>query len=1125
MTQTARSIFAWLAVAIVGLTDDAAAQSPGRLEFTRMTAHWDDYSDAGYLPFIEDAQPEIVQVGFYGAHFWSLAHTAFGSGYPAHFPERGLSECGRWFEDLNAQVHRRGSKVVGHFNVEFLVGDPDSPEGPRGFFKFYRDLWDERELGPRPTADPVELLQKDREGKPIVHDTYKIGGMREYWGCLNNPGWRAVLKAWLKAGIRRGVNGFIANYFYRHNCLCRHCVAGFKRHLAERFTAEQLRERFGVRDLDHHEFPEIVGWHDPKESTPLRREMLRFSQIATKRAFDEVFIEFGRSLNPDLIVAQWDHLGDMDPIRGDERCLLPAELWGKGEDYLWYSTGDAAYFTDLAKGLLGEATLQARYIRGAFDDKPYTLGKYESTRIRVAIAELAANGGAPMGFYARFRDPAARRELVRYYGFLRRNDALYRANRPHSEVVLLYPRRRVHEGDVASVAQFKRIGRLLLDRHVLFDILPDDIATQEKLGRYSAVVNVSDTVPASRDLTGVGFSRFEAPPTVRVSASRPEAGGELTVHFVNYDRTEPPEKRMRRLGYRRRAAPDGLRHPGGSSRVAGHARDACPVPLARIRRASRDPLRGGTGACSLRGPGLPGLWGGSCPIITGAPVSFVGESAECAFDRILQWLKLASRSEGHSMPTVLRTILCRIDACPGSHLIEGSKWLERSVDAACVHDERVQRFRNQVARRFRVKISGAWITAMLDESLRPFLDHMTELARLGTARLGRAYLTEKLAYASRFAWCRLAPTLEFNDRNRKSGAAELLAKPWGVYGSSRFRAAVESARLRGLTFGPESFDPMRGDPRAWYACLPSALAGRGLDHPWAPLYEPEVVEGKGRIGADSARNDTATRERLAPEVAELCELFPLGEVFLKSFPRLWAGSLPATDFAGLVDITGASQWHTGSVAIRRPAIDALLAAGMLGTDLLEPIDVVETREDAGVPILDEEVGPLPDSFVRAVTVRRSVAIANDAPESNEPARQRPVLIVSPSRVAEERVGVDEIESAAARMGVSTPRVWSRFLSEIGLVDLADLSPYRPSAWADDQPDHEDLRSGDESLPSRMLAVGSALNGDWYSLDLDHVTEDGDCPLLKFDHETSQCVDSWPSVAEFINDRLDESSGT
>jgi hypothetical protein len=535
-----------LPLAVIGLALVAVWPAPSngqqsRLEFTRMVAHWAEYSDPGYLSFIDDAKPEVAQVGFYGAHFWSLAHTPFGNGYPAHFPVRGLAECGHWFEDLNAQLHRRGVKVVGHFNVEFLVGDPESPEGPRGFFKFYRDLWDERELGPKPIDNPLDLLQKGADGKPIVHDSYKIGGMREYWGCLNNPHWQAVLKAWVRAGIRRGVDGFIANYLYRHECMCPHCVAGFKRYLADRFTPEELRSRFAVADLAQHQFPAIVGWHDPKDSSPLRREMLRFSQISVKQAFDRVFVEHGRSLKPDLIVAQWDHLGDFGQISGDERCLLPADLWGRSEDYLWYSTGGALTFTDLAEGILGDGTLQARYIRGAFDDKPFTLGKYESTRIRAAISELAANGGAAMGFYTNFRDPEARREIVRYYNFLRENDALYKANRSHAEVLLTYPRKSVHDGDLAALDRFKQLGRKLLDRHVLFDVVPDDLATQERVGGYSKVLTSSSDETA--DLKGIPLSRFDAPQTVRISVSRPAGSHELTVHFVNYDRQEPAQKR------------------------------------------------------------------------------------------------------------------------------------------------------------------------------------------------------------------------------------------------------------------------------------------------------------------------------------------------------------------------------------------------------------------------------------------------------------------------------------------------------------------------------------------------------------------------------------------------------
>ena len=51
-------------------------------------------------------------------------------------------------------------------------------------------------------------------------------------------------------------------------------------------------------------------------------------------------------------------------------------------------------------------------------------------------------------------------------------------------------------------------------------------------------------------------SRFEAPATVRVSASRPGSErdnpveNEITLHFVNYNREEPAEKRSRGNGIR-----------------------------------------------------------------------------------------------------------------------------------------------------------------------------------------------------------------------------------------------------------------------------------------------------------------------------------------------------------------------------------------------------------------------------------------------------------------------------------------------------------------------------------------------------------------------------------------------
>src|SRR5688572_26404354 len=49
---------------VLAATSPAVTFSAQPLEFTRMVAHWSDYADPGYLRFIDEAQPELVQVGF-----------------------------------------------------------------------------------------------------------------------------------------------------------------------------------------------------------------------------------------------------------------------------------------------------------------------------------------------------------------------------------------------------------------------------------------------------------------------------------------------------------------------------------------------------------------------------------------------------------------------------------------------------------------------------------------------------------------------------------------------------------------------------------------------------------------------------------------------------------------------------------------------------------------------------------------------------------------------------------------------------------------------------------------------------------------------------------------------------
>ena len=56
----------WLCSAVAAcIASLAPAAEPQRTEFTRLVAHWAEYGRPDYLSFVEDAQVEVAQVGFY----------------------------------------------------------------------------------------------------------------------------------------------------------------------------------------------------------------------------------------------------------------------------------------------------------------------------------------------------------------------------------------------------------------------------------------------------------------------------------------------------------------------------------------------------------------------------------------------------------------------------------------------------------------------------------------------------------------------------------------------------------------------------------------------------------------------------------------------------------------------------------------------------------------------------------------------------------------------------------------------------------------------------------------------------------------------------------------------------
>jgi hypothetical protein len=119
----------------------------------------------------------------------------------------------------------------------------------------------------------------------------------------------------------------------------------------------------------------------------------QWSTLAYKAAWDEIFLGEGRARKRDLILGQWDHLGNVGA--GEERSFLPIEKFAKGENYLWYSGNH--YNADVKLGDDNDGWLNGLYLRALAGDKPYVMGRYDSVRIRVGQAEAMALGGAGTG--------------------------------------------------------------------------------------------------------------------------------------------------------------------------------------------------------------------------------------------------------------------------------------------------------------------------------------------------------------------------------------------------------------------------------------------------------------------------------------------------------------------------------------------------------------------------------------------------------------------------------------------------------------------------------------------------------------------------------------------------------
>ena len=82
------------------------------------------------------------------------------------------------------------------------------------------------------------------------------------------------------------------------------------------------------------------------------------------------------------------------------RCLLPRELWARGEDYIWYSQGPSKAVSSLAQGYLADMGLPSRFMYAAGRGRPFVINKYDYKRWRIWAGEAMAHHGTALAYHA-----------------------------------------------------------------------------------------------------------------------------------------------------------------------------------------------------------------------------------------------------------------------------------------------------------------------------------------------------------------------------------------------------------------------------------------------------------------------------------------------------------------------------------------------------------------------------------------------------------------------------------------------------------------------------------------------------------------------------------------------------
>src|ERR1017187_405181 len=242
---------------ILGVTNVGIAQEARPVRFMLHGNMSHELPTEDYLRFVEEAQPDILIMGVFDQRLYALAAPA-----AKKTPIDPAEHLGKW-KAVADRLHRKGIRLVGQMELFVVSDQPKELDDGIGWFGFYDKHWNEKLLGKRPARSARELLEHSDKADHLKEDKTALCGCRintkALRGCVNNPAWQEVQKQMVRAAIEHGVDGFMTNRNFFEHCDCPHCQEHFRRWLGERYSADELKKRFGIANLKTHRFACVAG--------------------------------------------------------------------------------------------------------------------------------------------------------------------------------------------------------------------------------------------------------------------------------------------------------------------------------------------------------------------------------------------------------------------------------------------------------------------------------------------------------------------------------------------------------------------------------------------------------------------------------------------------------------------------------------------------------------------------------------------------------------------------------------------------------------------------------------------------------------------------------------------------